>query len=158
VKRIQQLVNLLREARISIPPHLAVDSSRPLRWSNKFNQEDGLMLFEKAKKSKLHLFIYFRRADIPQRCQTIYQRPVSFVRFRNVLVFHDKVWIVSLLPKFQVTEPPLVICMWLLNEGVCTYPPYLEAYFIHPQYGVLSLLCSGDKTLLSHKTNKLRGL
>ncbi|PNF16483.1 hypothetical protein B7P43_G07793 [Cryptotermes secundus] len=52
VKRIQQLVNLLRDARISIPPHLAVDSSRPLRWSNKFNQEDGLMLFEKAKKKK----------------------------------------------------------------------------------------------------------
>lgn len=66
VKRIQQLVNLLRDARISIPPHLAVDSSRPLMWSNKFNQEDGLMLFEKAKKSKLHLFIYCRLADLPK--------------------------------------------------------------------------------------------
>jgi hypothetical protein len=66
VKRIQQLVELLREARISIPPHLAVDSSRPLMWSNKFNQEDGLMLFEKAKKSKLHLFIYCRLVDLPE--------------------------------------------------------------------------------------------
>jgi len=53
VKRIQQLVNLLRDANISIPSHLAVESSRPLRWSNKFNQEDGLVLLEKAKKSEL---------------------------------------------------------------------------------------------------------
>jgi hypothetical protein len=58
VKRIQQLVSLLRDAGISIPSHLAVNSSRPLRWSNKFNLEDGPMLLEKAKKSKLHLFMY----------------------------------------------------------------------------------------------------
>ncbi|XP_021917040.1 uncharacterized protein LOC110828541 isoform X2 [Zootermopsis nevadensis] len=52
VKRVQQLVKLLQDAGISIPPYLAVDSSRPLRWSNKFNQEDGPILLEKAKRKK----------------------------------------------------------------------------------------------------------
>jgi hypothetical protein len=131
VKRIQQLVNLLREARISIPPHLAVDSSRPLRWSNKFNQEDGLMLFEKAKKSKLYLYIYCRLADLPELHQIIWLG--LFVTFHDILVVHDKVWVVSLLPKLQVRGLPLVIWLWLLIQGVCTYP-YLEGCFVHPQY------------------------
>jgi hypothetical protein len=83
VKRIQQLVNLLRDANISIPSHLAVESSRPLRWSNKFNQEDGLMLLEKAKKSELHSF---------------------FNRFITMILTHSGIHMVTCWPSQQVSN------------------------------------------------------
>ncbi|XP_069683827.1 serine-rich adhesin for platelets-like [Periplaneta americana] len=53
LKRVQQLVNLLRDAGISVPSHLAMESSRPLPWSNKFKLEDVALPLEKAKKKKM---------------------------------------------------------------------------------------------------------
>ena len=51
LKRVQQLVNLLRDAGITVPPH-PVDP-KPQRWTNKFKPEDAEKLLEKTSESSL---------------------------------------------------------------------------------------------------------
>jgi len=49
--------------------------------------------------------------------------PLSCVTFRNKLVFYGE----ELLPNIQAGGLPLIGCLLLLIQYICSYPPYLEA-------------------------------